>query len=203
MDLRKLPGRESEIASPQGANDPATPGAQPPPTEHTQPPPPPAARRVQQYDPAKTEAADRDLWVSGPEALLHIGFALVIAFVVQNPFRWFLSLMHLAAPAPSATDTVGGMTVVLSYEHSLFFVHDMPIAMLALGLVFEAVAVGIVRSRGMAWLAVGWTATAGLASAAAFVYLYPRMGVQLFPLIAAIVGGYVAWSLSLRLRGQE
>jgi hypothetical protein len=122
--------------------------------------------------------------------------------MVQNPFRLVLSLAGMAGAPPMGTPLNLGPGMV-AYEKSVFLFHDAGPALLGVGLIMEAVALGALRREGLAWATVGWTMLSGVLSALAFLYLmYKGQGPQIFPLMAAIVAGYTSWSLSRRLQGR-
>lgn len=231
MDLSKIPGKPSPPSVPPSVppsappSTPATPVSSPPPPPHppldtqigsspsADAPTPPAtagptgsdAAFPQQVVPGRIGRKRGDVgvgdgpWISSPEAMLHLGIAVVIGLMVSNAFRWIVSLAGLAEPPPNAIVNATGQ--VIPYAQSLYFIHDGPIAMLALGMALEAVAVGVLLSRGLAWVAVGWLTMSTAACAWAFLRLQSAgQGLQIMPLVAAIVGAYTAWTLVTKLR---
>lgn len=187
MDLSKLPGKQS--ADPvAGDSSPAAP------VPAAIPPAPVPVEGLHYTRPG----ADGYLWITPPEAMLHAGIGLVVGFFFASRFfSWVLHATTGAAFTWTFTDTAGNP---ITYPQSDFFAADLPVALFAVGLIFEAVVMGMLRRVGAAWLVVAWSTLTAVASLGAFVYLLPRMGGQILLLICLLMSAYVAWTTVIRLR---
>jgi hypothetical protein len=192
MDLSKIPGKtpgDAKPPQPIGRVDPLTEQS---PSSH----PPSDIRDGGASPPHPTSPPNPDLWLSGPETWLHVGIGLLVCWFAQNPFRAALSPLGLLQPPPNAIF----QGAAIPYLQSWFFIHDLPSAMLGTGLLLEALALGLLRSKPLAFATAGWLLVTTLTAVGALIYLQPKMGFQLMPAIALFVAGYIAWTLVAKLK---
>ena len=197
MDLSKIPGQNPTAARP------ATPQPPPPPNsaaESAETQPPPFAQPATPH--AATPHAPRaahpsDLWYSPPESLFAIGVGVILMYLTSRFFEW---LMHVIAGGPFTYTFQDVDGSPITYPHTWFFIADLPVAILAFAMILEGLAMGLLRKRFAAWLTVAFLGLAGVTAVAAQIYLFPKLGLQLMLLLAALMGIYLAWSAALRLK---
>jgi hypothetical protein len=176
MDLSKLPGKE-----PGAPTHPATGTAQPPPL-------PPQAPEGATYPSASTELP-RELWISGPEALLWMAVALFFVWQGQTLFHH----ADVDVRTPTGTSTI-------SYWQSWYFINDGPLVLMGAALAWETIAMAVVRKRWAGWSSVALLGIAALANLGSSVKLTMEMGLQYIPALAVLVGAYGCWSTTDKLK---
>lgn len=195
MDLSKIP-KSPGAAQPPVAH-PSTP--QPAPIEAAPIEAAPGdAFRATPSSASGSARRHEDAWLESPEAFFVGAIGLIVCWFA-SPFFAFLLSKTAGSPFTYTYSDVDGSAI--PYTSSWYFVAHLASALAGLAMIFEGLALGIVRKKNAAWAVVALMALAAAANAAAFVFLLPRMGGQLLQLVCFLICGYAGWSLFTRLRG--